>query len=92
MTQTLNIRQLIKDLEVTDLELIDMLIEMCQLGLAQLKINERTNTIRVQYCVSRDIRLEDVHRIENRLVQVLRDNQAVLQLLDRQIDVAQGRK
>lgn len=85
-------RQLMKDLLVTDLELIDMLIEICQLGLAKLKINERTNTIRVQYCVSRDIKLEDSRRIANRLVQVILDNSAVLALLDKQIDVAQGRK
>jgi hypothetical protein len=47
-----------------------MLIEICQLGLAKLKINERTNTIRVQYCISRDIRLEETKKIEHRLDQV----------------------
>ena len=67
-------RQLMKDLEVSDLELIDMLIEICQLGLTKLKINERTNTIKVQYCISRDIRLEDKNRIADRLRDVITSN------------------
>lgn len=69
-----------------------MLIELCQLGLAKLKINERTNTIRVQYCISRDIRLEDARRIETRLAQVIRDNLSSLVVLEKQIEIANGRK
>lgn len=49
---------LVKELAVGELELIDMLTEMCQLGIIKLKINEKTNLIRIQYCISRDIRLE----------------------------------
>ena len=56
-----------KDLDVNEVTLIDMLMEICQLGLMKLKINERTNTIKVQFCVSRDIRLEEARRIEQRL-------------------------
>lgn len=59
-----------KDVAVGELELIDMLTEMCQLGIIKLKINEKTNLIRIQYCISRDIRPEEANRIWQRLDQV----------------------
>lgn len=42
-------------------------MELSQFNLVKMKMNEKTNTMRIQYCVSRDIRPEEAKRIEQRL-------------------------